>query len=220
MTFTGFSMNTSTIGEDLDGFTVSNFKKIAKQNSIAICFGYVKNSHNKYFNEMIIVDKNGVIVSNYDKIHPFSHGAESKYYEGGSKITTCNIDGINIGSFICYDLRFPEVFLESSKTNELIIVIANWPEDRIESFNVLLRARAIENQCFIVAVNRVGFSNGLNYNGCSQVINPLGKVLTHICNNQKLIICDISKEEVTNLRKTFPVKGDRRKEIYRDFYLY
>lgn len=218
MTLTGFSMNTSIIGEDIDGFTVTSFKKFAKENKIAVCFGYVKNNNRKALNEMIIVDKNGLVVSKYDKIHPFSYGEESKYYEGGKSISTCNIDEFNIGSFICYDLRFPEVFQASSKINEIIFLIANWPKERIEAFNILLRARAIENQCYIAAVNRVGESDGLNYNGYSQVVDPLGNVLISENKCEKLIICDILKEKVFSVRRNFSLKEDRREEIYKEFY--
>lgn len=214
MTLTGFSMNTKDISENSNGYVMTEFKKMALDNNISIGFGYSRIIGGKFYNEMSVLSKDGIILEEYDKIHPFSYDKEDRFYEKGNKISSFSIDGINFGMFICYDLRFPEVFQISSKRNQVIILIANWPSSRIDAFDILLKARAIENQCYIVAVNRVGKSNGLYYNGYSKIIDPMGKVITNESTKEELIIGEIALDTINKVREDFPFRKDRREDIY------
>ncbi len=124
---------------------------------------------------------------------------------------------MNIGCFICYDLRFPEIFQVSSKKNQVIIVIANWPKPRIMHWDALLKARAIENQAFIIGVNRAGEGNGLLYEESSVVYSPYGERVTKK-SQEEIIYADIDIEEALRYRKEFPLKNDRREKFYKSYY--
>ena len=216
MTLTGFSMNTINLGEESPerSDTVLWFSKIAKDFNINIAFGYIEKLKDKAKNNLVIVSSEGKILSSYSKIHPFSFGEESKHYLGGSDFITTSISDIEFGSTICYDLRFPELFQILSKKSHCIIVIANWPKERSYHWTTLLKARAIENQCYILGLNRVGTSNGLNYCGDSMIVSPLGEVLCHNFNNEGLIISNIDKSKVEELRNDFKIKLDRKETLY------
>ncbi|MEW8957029.1 nitrilase-related carbon-nitrogen hydrolase [Clostridium sp.] len=216
MTLTGFSMDTLNLGEGSlnESPTVLWFSKISKEFGINIAFGYIEKFQGKAKNNLVIVSSQGKVMSSYSKIHPFSFGEESEHYLGGSEFITTFISGIKFGSTICYDLRFPELFQILSKDSHCIIVIASWPRERSYHWTTLLKARAIENQCYILGVNRVGASNGLTYCGDSMVVSPLGDVLCHNFNNEGLVICNIVKSKVENLRKDFKVKLDRKENLY------
>jgi len=216
MALTGFSMNTSFIGEN-NNETTEFFKKISCQFNILIGFGYVEgtsNSKNKYS----VVSPCGDELVNYTKIHPFSFGEETKFYQCGSQINLFNAFGFTIAPLICYDLRFPEVFQVASKTASLITLAANWPIERREHWITLLKARAIENQCYIAGINRVGEGNGLNYSGDSMIIDPLGNIISSLYMEDGLIIADICVENVTKLRENFRLKDDRKEELYCTMY--
>jgi len=212
MTLTGFSMNTELIGENHNE-TVEFFKEISSKLNIIIGFGYVEgtsSSKNKYSIVAPELDK----LANYSKIHLFSYASETNFYEGGTKIDFLNILGFTICPFICYDLRFPEIFQIASKTATLITVAANWPIERREHWITLLRARAIENQCYIAGINRVGEGNGLNYSGDSMIIDPLGNIISNLYMQEGLVIADINPENVTKIRDSFRLKDDRKEALY------
>ncbi len=218
MTLTGFSMNTDKIGELLEhSDTIDFFKENSVKYQMSIVFGYVQNQYTKTFNRLVLVD-HGRILIHYAKIHPFSFGEESIYYQGGDTLGQCTLKDYHISTFICYDLRFPELFQICSAKSELLIVIANWPQPRMEHFQTLLKARAIENQCYVVGVNRVGEGNGLIYNGGSGIYDPYGTLITKETSIEKLIIGDIDKEIVTNYRKNFPQQTDKRFSLYYSIY--
>ncbi len=182
-------------------------------------FGYIEERENNYYNMLELTDGREILMK-YAKIHPFSYGEESMHYCGGDSIVYACIHDICVGGFICYDLRFPEVFQISSRKNELICVIANWPESRIEHWKTLLQARAIENQCYIVGINRTGEGNGLYYPMSSMAFDPCGKRIDYKEVNSEsestLLYADIKAETVRQYRKEFPVKEDRRENLYRE----
>ncbi len=217
MTLTGFSMNVEKIGElNLD--TVNWFQEQAKKFNVHIGFGFVEKLQNgKGKNNCFIVSPLGKAISEYTKIHPFSFGTETTFYESGSELAF-KVNEFNLSTFICYDLRFPEIFQIASKKSELITVIANWPQARREHWITLLKARAIENQCYIAAVNRVGEGDGIAYSGDSMVIDPLGNIIAHIKDNEELIIADIHINQVEQLRNSFHLKKDRKEDLYIDMY--
>lgn len=219
MTLTGFSMNEDIVVEDYsNSTTIDFFKQEALQNNIAVCFGVAMKIDGKTYNKCIVIDKYGNRVADYSKIHPFSYGKEAKYYTGGNKVDFCNINGVTISPLICYDLRFPEIFQICSHKSDLIIVIANWPAARRSHWLTLLKARAIENQCFIAGVNRFGEGGGLNYSGDSIVFDPYGEASTEIVSTDGLIIADIDLDVVNKYRYEFPLKQDRHEDLYIELY--
>ena len=217
MSLTGFSMRVRELGEDIIGETVSWFKAMSIKYNIGIGFGYINSISNnsKGLNNYIVFDPQGNLLSNYCKIHPFSFGKEAEFYEGGKSITIFSYRQWDISTFICYDLRFPEIFQAASKKASLITVAANWPESRIVHWETLLRARAIENQCYIAGINRVGCGDGIKYCGHSLVIDPLGNIISKGANTEELLVCRINLENVYNIREEFKLKADRREALYK-----
>ena len=222
MTLTGFSMNVEETGEKSEN-QKHFFEEMSKKYKIFTVFGYTEpvpeerlKEHpnwNHYYNRLGIAE-NGELKLNYAKIHPFSYGFEGEYYQGGRKLKSVEWKGTTLGAFVCYDLRFPEIFQISSEKSEIIFVIANWPKSRIDQWDTLLKARAIENQVFMVGVNRTGEGDGLHYNGHSAIYSPNGEAVTTIREEECLLIGDINPEEIKEMRKTFPMKNDRMDELY------
>ena len=216
MTLTGFSMEVEKTWEE-KGETVSFFKELSKEFQICIGFGYVKRANNRGRNQFCVV-KDGEVLVEYTKIHPFSFGKDSLYFEAGNEITGFTLKNFHIGMFICYDLRFPEVFQISARKNEVILLIADWPKARVEHFRALLKARAIENQCYIVAVNRVGYENEEYYEGSSAIYSPKGKLLTKEVDEESLIVAELDLVDILEYRESFPQIKDKRTELYCELY--
>lgn len=218
MTLTGFTMNVKALG-DTNNETLHWFKQQSRAFNLNIAFGYPAFISNKGENHMSIVSSEGEEIANYTKIHPFSHGTESRYYRGGSSIVFAKLCGFTVSPLICYDLRFPELFQIASRKAQLILVIANWPQERREHWITLLKARAIENQCYIAGVNRVGTDISLSYSGDSMIIDPLGNVLIQESKTQKLLEADISLDTVEKVRDSFKLKADRKESLYASYYI-
>lgn len=212
MSFTGFSMNTDVTKENKQE-TIKRMICYAKQYNMAIAFGWVKDREEKSENHYTIVSKEGNIISDYVKIHPFSYSGEDKKFQGGDKIFVFELDNIKFSTFICYDLRFPEVFQLASKRADIIIVPANWPASRSEHWKCLLRARAIENQVYIFAINCVGEIGGVSYSGNSCIINPYGQVVVELADEENVLEYELIND-VEEFRNDFPMKKDRREDLY------
>lgn len=218
MTLTGFTMNTALAGEEmLFSETLQFFKNCSRKYEMAIAFGFVEDFGEEYYNKLMIVSK-GRILYDYDKIHPFNYGEEGKHYIGGHEVKTAEVEGIRVSGFVCYDLRFPEIFQAVADEAEMILVIANWPKERILHWETLLRARAIENQCYIVGVNRTGKGNGLEYVESSMAFDPLGERLTKAHSKSELMVIDVDPDEVHKVRNRYPFRKDRQTELYETFY--
>ncbi len=216
MSFTGFSMNTSVTGEK-DYETIHKMQSYAGQYHTAIGFGWVKDCGEKAENHYTVVDKDGRVLSDYVKIHPFSFVGEDIKFQGGKNIAYFSMDGISFSSFICYDLRFPEIFQIASKKADVLLIPANWPEARRAHWRCLLQARAIENQVYIIAVNCTGDIGGVNYSGDSCIINPNGQILQELSGQEGLMEYDL-QDETAEFRNHFPVKNDRREDLYYALY--
>lgn len=212
MSFTGFSMNTIKT-QDLYEETLITMQKFAKKYSIFIGFGWVKKCVNFVENHYTVVNSFGNMVSDYVKIHSFSFDKEDKFFHSGKEIRLFKLNNTWISTFICYDLRFPEIFQIASDKANIIIVAANWPSERAEHWRCLLRARAVENQCYIIGVNCFGQQKETYYSGNSSIINPVGDILYEVANKEELIIFDIN-DDVADYRKQFPLKRDRRVKLY------
>ncbi len=211
MTLTGYTMNTK-LGEPFnlnESQTLQFFSQLSLQCEVISVGGFIEKENDKIFNTLFVVDKSGKIISRYRKIHLFSFAEEEKYYESGNEPVVVEVDSIKIGLSICYDLRFPELFRFYAKEKvELIINIANWPESRIDHYVHLLKARAIENQCFMVGVNRVGYVKKDYYNGRSSIFDPMGNEIVSLVNEEKLIVAEIDFQKVREVRNKFPFLND------------
>jgi Predicted amidohydrolase len=216
MSFTGFSMRTDLTKEN-DHKTLKKLTVYAKKYNIAIGFGWVKDCGEISENHYTIVGKQGDVLSDYVKIHPFSYAGEDKKFQSGKEIKFFELDNIIFSTFICYDLRFPEIFQIASKRASVILVPANWPASRAEHWKCLLRARAIENQVYIIAINCVGEINKLSYSGDSCIIDPDGNILLELANEEGILEYDLN-DNVQEIRDFFPVKMDRKEDVYYEFY--
>lgn len=210
MTLTGFTMKSKYFAEDIDGISFQFFMKLAQELKTNIFFGVIENDDDKIFNSLIHVDQNGLITARYRKIHPFTLASEEKNYSAGEELIVTKINNVRFALSICYDLRFPELYRHYTKKGvDVITNIANWPVYRIEHYTTLLKARAIENQCFAIGVNRVGKDgNGYEHSGFSSVYNPLGKEILSIENNEGIFVTEIEINEVEKTRKDFPFLND------------
>lgn len=209
MTLTGFTMKSREFAEELTGETNLFFSKVAKEKRCAIMYGVIERGKKKNFNTLIHLNNQGKIVKTYRKIHPFSYSSEDIFYGKGKNTIITKVKGIKIGLSICYDLRFPELYRFYAKEKvHLIIDIANWPDTRIEHWRTLLKARAIENQCYVAGVNRVGNDPKLHYNGFTSLFDSMGKEIFAVEDEEKIITTEINKSDVIGVRKKLPFLKD------------
>ncbi len=214
MSLTGFTMDINKhilLEKDIVNWLI----RIASGYDISIGLGFGSIVDEKGLNEYVVVSNEGEVLGRYSKIHPFSYSGEDKKYYKGNDIISCTINDMSITPFICYDLRFPEIFQIASKNSQLICVAANWPQEREKHWITLLTARAIENQCYIAGINRVGYGDGLYYNGASMIVDPEGNILNDITNDERIIISEIWADNVKEIRRKFTLKRDRRENLYR-----
>ena len=213
MTLTGFSNDVPKIA-DKEQETLHFFTELAEEKRIAIGFGYVSMPDKKGRNHFALIDANGSLRMDYLKLHPFTHGGEADFYEGGNEFGCFTmLEQWNCAGFVCYDLRFPEIFEIASRKTEIIVVPANWPQARKEHWTTLLRARAIENQVYMLGVNCVGEKEGQYFSGDSCVVDPNGNVMESLSDQEGLIVLDIPNNTF-QIREGFPIKQDRRPELY------
>lgn len=209
---TGFSFNLQAVGDEAEGQTLNFLSEMAKRHEILTVGSFpLKSPHGgKGLNRLVAVDPEGKVLATYDKIHPFSYGREADFYEGGRSLTVFEYRGWRICPTICYDLRFPEIYRRATLEGraDLFLCIANWPAARREHWMTLLRARAIENQAVMVAVNRVGEDPSLSYSGDSAVIDGRGQALLELHDREETGSVELSIEEHRDWRKRFPALQD------------
>lgn len=210
---TGFVTNelAKDLAEDMDGRTINWMKSISKSKNIAITGSLIIKDSEKIFNRLIWVHPSGEIEF-YDKKHLFSFAGEDKVFTPGKDQLIVEYAGFKIKPLICYDLRFP--VWSSSGEFDMIIYVANWPKSREHHWSSLLVSRAIENQCFVVGVNRVGEDDSKKkHSGLSQIVNPNGEILT-ILINEGLDTTYLDKDELNDFRSKLPfLKDSDRFEI-------
>ncbi|MBL4772639.1 MAG: hypothetical protein JKX98_03265 [Alcanivoracaceae bacterium] len=205
----GFSMNSSVVAEPVKGITSQKLSELAKKHQINIIAGLTEIKDSIASNIAIMVGRNGVLKAKYIKNYPYSHAGEDKSYIAGDQQVVFEIDDTKASMFICYDLRFPELFRKVAKQVQVIFVIANWPEIRQDHWQTLLKARAIENQCFVVGVNRSGSDgNGLKYIGGSQVFDPSGVSISKSVKLQEYLLTEINISDVNIVRTALPFLKD------------
>jgi len=149
-------------------------------------------------------------VHRYAKIHPFTYTGEHERYRAGAEFLTVRVDDLRVSVFVCYDLRFADEFWQLAEDTDLFVVPANWPDARGEHWRILLRARAIENQAYVLGCNRVGTVDRLNYAGDSAIIDPLGRTLAQASVVETVLTAEVSAAEVTRARARYPFLQDRR----------
>ena len=207
---TGFSMQPERIAED-EGGPNEQFliEQAAEHDSYLIASIAQRGTDGNYRNNAVLARPDGSVVR-YAKIHPFSFAGEHERYTAGTSHCTVDVDDLRVSLFVCYDLRFADEFWALARDTDVYVVPANWPTARHEHWRALLRARAIENQAYVVGVNRVGAVKDLPHAGGSAIIDPLGMTLAGDIEGEGLVIADIDPARVREVRATFPFLADRR----------
>lgn len=204
---TGFTMNAQSVAETMDGRTVKWLCEKSTERKTVICGSIIIAENGNFYNRFVWAES-GVVNTKYDKRHLFRMADEHHTFSGGTQRSEVSYKGWQIMPRVCYDLRFP-VWNRSAKI-DLQIYVANWPEARVGAWDKLLMARAIENQCYVVGVNRIGTDGkGIGYNGHSIIIDPKGMPISPE-NNEKSgwITAEIDLESLDDFRKKFPVSMD------------
>jgi predicted amidohydrolase len=210
---TGFSMKTERTAEPVDGPSTQFVVDEAARHDVWVCGSVPERApeHEHPFNQLVLASPTGQVYR-YAKIHPFSYGREHEHYAAGDEFLTVNVDGTRCSFFVCYDLRFADEFWALADATDCYVVVANWPAARREHWKALLRARAIENQAFVVGVNRVGTGGTLEYAGDSAIVDPLGEVVAEGQGGRECIITgEVDPERVAAVRAEFPFLQDRRR---------
>jgi omega-amidase len=206
---TGFSMRPEGLAEKMDGPTMAWMKKIAGLRSIILTGSLIIEDKGNYYNRLIWMLPDGTY-GQYDKRHLFAYGGENRKYSPGSSRLIASVKGWKILLQVCYDLRFPVWSrLSSQGEYDLLINVANWPERRSGAWKILLQARAIENQCYVAGLNRVGLDgNQIAHSGDSMIVDPVGEILDHRSRDEAILTSILQKEHVEEVRMKFPFWKD------------
>ncbi len=205
---TGFSMQPQKIAEIMQGETVQWMQKIASEKQAAIVGSIIICEDKKYYNRFLFVHPSGEI-DKYDKRHLFTLAGEDKVYTSGKEKLIVTYKGWKICPLICYDLRFP-IWSRNVEDFDVLLYVANWPKPRINAWDTLLKARAIENMCYSIGVNRVGADgNNLEYNGHSSVYNCLGEKQTNTISEEETVIITLNKNHISETRSKLNFLADK-----------
>jgi predicted amidohydrolase len=209
MTLTGFSMDAAKT--TLDEADLSFFAELARSRRACVSFGGVQAG----CNNLITLDASGQVISAYSKTHLFSIGKEDSSYRPGAKPDRFILNDLSVVPAVCYDLRFPYLFWNQAANADLFVVIACWPAQRAEHWMRLLQARAIENQCYVVGVNRAGQDPTLSYSGNSMIFDPMGKVVLDCRQEEGLFVSAVAVDKalVAQTRARLPFLRDRRADL-------
>jgi len=206
---TGFTMRPKLFAEPHNLTTFKWLKQIANQQKASVVGSYIVNENNRYYNRLLYVEPDGNFAY-YDKKHLFTMGEENKYYQAGNKHLIVNWRGWRIAFFICYDIRFP-VWCRNNPENpyDVAIFVANFPASRQHVWTTLLQARAIENTCYTVGVNRIGTDGReIEHNGYSMIVNYKGEILEQLPNISGTLTRTLLPDELNEFRIKFPVLND------------
>lgn len=209
---TGFSMRPELLAEPMEGPTVAWMRTIATRKKIILTGSVIIEEEGKYFNRLIWMLPNGQY-GYYDKRHRFAYAGENEHYSAGHKRLVASVKGWRILLLVCYDLRFPVWSRQAGQDGlpeyDLIIYVANWPQRRSLAWKTLLQARAIENQAYVIGVNRVGNDgNNIEHSGDSMIIDPLGEILYHGVGKEEVFTLTLEKEKLDAIRERFPFWKD------------
>ena len=205
---TGFTMTPNEVAEPMGGTSVAWMQQMAKQHNAAVCGSLAIKENDAFYNRFIFAHPNGKL-DTYDKAHPYTPSGEARVYRAGKGTSLIEYAGFRIRPLVCYDLRFP-VFTRNTDHYDLLICVANWPAQRLQAWNTLLCARAIENMAFSVGVNRTGKdAYRLHYTGGSAAYNALGDEMAFVAASESVALVELDKKELYNLRKKLPFLDDR-----------
>jgi len=205
---TGFSMQPEKFAETMDGPTVDWMRRLSAEKKAILTGSIIIKEEEKYYNRLIWILPNGEL-GYYDKRHLFAFAEEDLHYSAGNKRLIASVKGWKINLQICYDLRFPVWARQQGAEYDVLLYVANWPEKRNHAWKTLLTARAIENQCITIGLNRVGLDgNNIAHSGDSLIVGPLGEVLYHCAYKEDIFTITLQKEEITNARTQFPFWKD------------
>jgi predicted amidohydrolase len=205
---TGFTLNVAKVAEPMTGSAVNWLVHKARQKKSHITGSLIIAEDQKYYNRLIWAKPDGDILT-YDKKHLFRMGDEHKVFSAGNRHLTVEVHGWRLRTFICYDLRFPVWCRNFANEYDVAIYVANWPARRAHHWKLLLPARAVENQSYVIGVNRVGKDGkGLAYSGDSSIVDPLGKILFHRADIPGIDTKTLSYETVQSFRETFAAWQD------------
>lgn len=213
MFLTGFSMNVEALSEDMEGPSIQWMRRTSIALRKIVCGSLIIKEDDKYYNRLIWMMPNGQYY-HYDKYHLFSKANEHKHYSPGRKKLIVQVNGWRIYLQTCYDLRFPVLARQTTELYDVMINVAQWPDIRSEAFTSLLKARAIENQSYVVAVNGYGHDgNGMYYSGHSSAFRFDGHLLVSIAHESGVRHVYFKRDELTAFRKQFPFLEDRDRFI-------
>ena len=205
---TGFTMNPETVFDTMQGETMLLLQSLSKAKNSAIAGSLIIKENESFYNRFVFVFPSGE-VQFYDKRHLFTLSGEDKVYTSGKEKLIVNYLGWKICLLICYDLRFP-VFARNMEDYDVLLYVANWPKQRINAWDILLKARSVENMCYTIGVNRLGFDNSrFEYNGHSQVIDFLGNYILKPQEIEGVFIVELNKEKLIETRNQLGFLNDR-----------
>jgi predicted amidohydrolase len=216
---TGFSMKPELLAETMDGETISWMKRLAAAKKVILTGSVIIQENGSYYNRFVWMQPNGEF-GYYNKRHLFAFAQEDKHYSPGTERFIASANGLKVLLMVCYDLRFPvwarqispltpqqkreDVDTKDVFEYDILIYVANWPERRSTAWKTLLQARAIENQCYVIGVNRVGDDgNAIYHSGDSMVVSPLGEVLYHKADDEDIFTITVKKEDLDDVRRKF-----------------
>jgi omega-amidase len=210
---TGFSMNTAAVAESYGGETEQFLAAIAKEFGVTLVAGAaMRQRDGRVRNKALVFSPEGTLIAWYAKMRLFSPGGECEHYVPGDQPAFFPWAGITVSPFICYDLRFPEIFrrIAGERAPELFVVIANFPAKRVQHWLALLRARAVENQAYVMGVNRVGSDPVCSYNGHSVVVDPNGDVIADAGEQEGFTRAELDSAALRKYREALPFLADLR----------
>ena len=204
----GFTMNPKSVAETMEGETIAWLQHMAKAKNCAITGSLVITENGNFYNRLVFVFPTGEI-QHYDKRHLFTLAGEDKVYTAGTQKRIVNYKGFKICPLVCYDLRFP-VFARNVEDYDVLLYVANWPKPRVNAWDILLKARAVENMCYTIGVNRIGTdANNHDYIGHSQAVDFLGNYILEPQESEGVFIVELNKEQELETRKKLTFLNDR-----------
>ena len=206
--------NLSKHAEKTDNI-IDELTRTASRYNMIIAGSLPESSGNDIFNTMYLIDGGKGVINTYRKIHLFSHAKENKYFCAGNRAVVCETSAGPVGLMLCYDIRFPELCRTLTLSGALLVLTsAQWPLERIAHWDILLRARAIENQIFMVAANRCGMENSIEYGGHSLLVSPFGEILARAEDRECIISSEIDFTELAEFRRKIPCLNERMPDTY------
>ncbi len=209
---TGFSMATDRVAEPAGSGPGSRFlaeRAAATGAVVAGSLPVLDPGADRPVNRFVFAFPDGTTAS-YDKLHPFSFGGEDRHYAAGNQLVQLRLGDLAVTPFVCYDLRFADAFWSVADRTDAYVLVANWPAPRQRHFRALAIARAIENQAYLLATNRVGRGGGIDYAGGSLVVDPFGEVLAEAGGNEEILLVDVDPGRVADVRHRYRFLADRR----------